>query len=290
MNNDEIKIVIYSYKGKLLKDIVQNTIDKSSKKNKLFFHIYDQYPLQRADFFNSLDRCHYEHIFWDHITSPCLHKKNGIDEYDFKFTMILGDNVFLNENWDEDLINLVKTNSNIIVSGKNITKLRHKNYFYLEKTGYVSENFTLNNYIDRNLIFGYSDTIKKVEYPSYLKYNGEEETLSLMYYCSGVDIYSAPNSLYKKEGDENIAKLYTTFSKDHNYNEFISLLKNGINKYVDISQSKQKIDSFCEYHKISVDEINKIPFPDTDVEYNPNNMEFDSIDSKRFMSKVNYIS
>jgi hypothetical protein len=286
-----IDIVIYSYKQKMLKKIVLNLIEKSSKKNGIHFTLYDQNPLTRIDFFKSIKSCQYNHIFWDNIKGPCHYKAAAVNDNlcDSDFMLLMSDNILLKDNWDEELINALP-NKNSIISVKNKIQLKNQGLFYFKKEESVSDIFSSTNFVGRDLIFGHSSTLKRVGYPQYLKYYGEEETLSMMYYSDNVKVYSCPNNFYAKEGKNTIEEIYTTFSKYHNYNEMISLLKNEKNKHIDLNNPlSPSIENFCQIHGIDRNSIYSIPFPDTDVEYDPDESKYRDIESNKFMTKVNYI-
>jgi hypothetical protein len=70
----------------------------------------------------------------------------------------------------------------------------------------------------------------------------------------------------------------------------IDLFKKQKNKYEDIGKPLMgDAASFFGKHKINIDELNYIPFPLNDVEYDPDASLFTDIDSKKFMTKINYI-
>jgi hypothetical protein len=284
-----INVIIYSYKGKLLKDVVKNTLNNSSSIHNISFQIFDQHPLNRKELFNDITDLQYMHIFWDHITSPCKYKSNSIKSSNFDYTLLISDSIMLTKNWDSVLVNYVG-NKNIVVSGKGKTLIENKNIFYLNKKEIKSTGFEINNWIDRDFIFTQTSTLKNIEYPEYLKYNGEEEVLSMSYFCNGIDVYSADSSFYTKDLLNGIETTYHTFSEDHNYNEFINLLKNGFNKYITLTGLSKTVEEFSNFHQISRDYLKPLPFLKDDVFYDPQVNVFDKIDSKKFMTKVNYIA
>ena len=284
-----IDVIIYSYKNKMLKEVVDNLLEKSSKKNAIYLHIFDQHTLTRQDYFDKVENCAYQHILWDNIAGPCFYKNQLIQESKFTYTLIMSDNIFLNDNWDEELINALP-NSKSIISVKNKIKLVQDGLFYFKKEEVVVDKFTNSNFVGRDLIFGYTETLRTIGYPSYLKYYGEEETLSLMYHADNIKIYCCPDNLYKKEGADNIETLYTVFSKYHNYNQMIQLMKNEKNDYTNIGLPLMSpIVDFYNIHGIDIDQTYPLPFEINDVFYNPTDSKFDNIDSKRFMTKINYI-
>lgn len=294
MSKDEdlpnpIDVIIYSYKGKYLKEVVDNLIQKSSKKNKIYIHVLDQSTLTKQDHFDKIFDLTYNHIFWDKIKGPCYYKNNILKESKFSYTLFLSDNIFLSENWDEYLLNNL-TNKYSIISGKNITTLQNDGPFYISKKEIISDQKNKTYFVNRDLIFGHTETLQQIGYPWYMKYYGEEEILSVLCFTNNIKIDSCPNYFYQKRGSDTIKELYTTFSKYHNYNEMIYLFKNKKNKYIDIDQPLiPDISFFFKMHDIDPNLLNPLPFSLNDVEYDPDVSNFDDIDSKKFMTKINYI-
>lgn len=284
-----INVVIYSYKGKLLKRVVDNLLQKSSKKNMIYVHVYDQSTLTKQEYFDQFDSLTYNHIFWDKIKSPCYYKQNIINNSKFSYTLLLSDNIFLNQDWDEFLLSSLP-NKQSIITGKNNTILSNDGIFYLKKEEIKTEKMQQVYFANRDLIFAHTSTLQSVNYPSYIKYYGEEEILSLLYFSNNIKMYSCPDKFYTKESSDTIKDLYTTFSKYHNYNEMIDLLKNQKNKYDSIDEPLMPdVNMFLKLHQIDLESIHPLPFPMNDVEYDQDLSKFDDIDSKKFMTKINYI-
>lgn len=284
-----INVIIYSYKGKLLKDVVSNTLQKSSKKNMIYIHIYDQSTLTKQDYFDQFDSLTYNHIFWDKIKGPCYYRHKTIQQSKFSYTLLLSDNIFLEQDWDEYLLKNLP-NQKCIITGKNKTVLSNDGLFYFKKEEIKIDKIESTYFANRDLIFAHTKTLQEIEYPYYMKYYGEEETLSLLYFCNNIKMYSCPDNFYKKEGEDTIENLYTTFSKYHNYNEMINLIKNKKNKYVSISEPLMEDTLvFFKHHNIKPELVHPLPFTMNDVEYDPDVSDFDDIDSKKFMTKINYI-
>jgi hypothetical protein len=49
------------------------------------------------------------------------------------------------------------------------------------------------------------------------------------------------------------------------------------------------VNMFLKLHQIDLESIHPLPFPMNDVEYDQDLSKFDDIDSKKFMTKINYI-
>jgi len=284
-----IHVTIYSYKNKLLKEFVKNLLDKSSKKNNIAISVLDQSTLTRQDYFDTLSQVHYDHIFWDKIKGPCYYKNEILKESKYSYTLFLSDNVYLNQDWDEHLLSNLQGKYSII-TGKNKTTLTNDGLFYLKKQYEITNNFDKSYFVSRDLIFGHTEILQQIGYPWYMKYYGEEEILSIMFFANNIKIYSCPDNFYKKEFPDTVEQLYTTFSKYHNYNEMIKLFKTRENKYESINRPLMgDIPFFFNSHEINLEELNYLPFALDDVQYDPDLSLYTDIDSKKFMTKINYI-
>ena len=289
MNKPKVHAIFYGYKNRVLKESVMSAINNASTDIELKVTVYDQNPLIRNEFFDKVNNCRYIHIYWDYIISPLSHINSGLSQEDSDYTMVSYGRINLSKDWDVELIK-ISNDSNSVVSGKNKTIIKQKNLFYLETFTDKTNTFEISNYINKDFIFGRSSVIEKLRFPDYLKHEGVNEVMSLSYFTSGINIYSAPDSLYQITGPDTIDSMYTTFSKSHGYNEFIQLAKTGKNNHIIIKNRAKSVKEFEEFHGIDLSLINKIPFPMDDVQYNPHEMPFDDVDQKKFMTKVNYIA
>lgn len=281
MNNIDIDVFIYSYKGKNLLDVIKN-INKTSS-SKIRITVLDQHPINRSNLFE-IDNVIYKHIVWDMQSQPNKYKSSFIKKSTSEYVLIISDNIILENGWDKKFINFIKDDN--IISGSGNVKLYSKNLFYLDKEILPTSDFTITNYINRDFIFAKSSTLKSLDYPFYIKFNGEEETISLIAYSSGIDIYSAPSFLYKKYDQLKITEIYAPFSLNHNYNEAISLLLTGKNKFQTL-KDVGKISDFENFHGIRFkDVLNPLPFIDNDVEYNQYASHFGRMGGKKFVEKV----
>jgi hypothetical protein len=288
MTTNDIDVIIYSYKGKLVKDVIGSLIANSSGKRKINVVLMDQHPLVREKLFADFPNLYYNHIFWDLQISPLFYKNDAVNYSKAEYILILGDNVLLNKDWDEQLIDFVDK-TNCVVSGNKKVSIYQDSLFYLEKSLTDSESFSVTNFIDRDFIFFQRDKFKKFDYPTYLKYNGEEEALSLSIFASGTDIYCAPSQTLTKVGKSTIEELYVPFSINHNYNEVVELLHNGSNIFNDGSSWSRSVKDFSDFHKVDFLNINRLPFPTNDVLYDPANMNFNSVDARRFVARTKAI-
>jgi hypothetical protein len=285
-NNVDINIFVYSYKGKYLKDVIQNLIDKSSKKYTVGIGICDQHPLDRREAFEAMG-VGYKHLFWDWVSNPSEHRTSNAMYSRSRYMLLISDNVMLSENWDEKLISSV--NDNIIISGNSSVKINAKNLFYIKKEKNKIDKITETNFIDRDLIFGTRNSMSALNYPSYLKYNGVEETLSLDLFTKGLSIVAMPTDFYHTVGEPTMETLYVPFSLNHNYNESINLFKNGKNCCISILNRPRSVEDFCNYHSFDFKSLEPLPFATNDVEYDPEKLNFNQVDARRYASTTKAI-
>jgi hypothetical protein len=290
---NSIGIGIYSYKGKKIFDVIDNLLKNKNENTIITINLKDQHPMDRSEQFKSIIKKYknvngsYHHVFWDWITSPITHKQEILRITKNEYYLFLSDNILLSKNWDLELINFIN-NKNIILSGNKNIKLINKNLFYIDKIENDIDIFTKTQYINRDFIFGRTSIIKTIDLPKYIKYDGEEETLSIKYFISGFDIYAVPTNLYSYCCETSIKNIYTPFQTGHNYNEVVSLMKNGHNLFE--SYDINKIKEFWQYHNFNINKIKKIPFETNDVDYDPNSAKYDKIDGRRFIDKQNAIN
>ena len=278
----KISAVIYSYKNKNLRGIVDSLISNTA--SDISVNIYDQHPIDRKEKFLDIN---YTHVFWDKIKSPCEYKAEFLINNSDDYVLILSDDVVVSKNWDIKLIDFIK-DKNIIVSGMGNSVIKKTNNFYYEIESTYSDQFLISNIANTNFMFAHKDIWNKFSYPYYLKYHGEWLGLSLNAFRQNIDIYSAPSDIYSDLGERTIETLYTPFSKDHKYNKLMSDLKfgedNENNKYYRTSAQ------FLNFHNIDREAINLLPYENNDVLYEPTNLNFQDVDHRKFLERVNRIS
>jgi hypothetical protein len=116
-------------------------------------------------------------------------------------------------------------------------------------------------------------------YPPFLKYYGEEEFLTANLLELGYEIVSVPEGVYADLGQRTIERLYTTYSKEHNYNFALDRIKDSSN-----------FKALLSANGIDSDKIYRLPHQNNDVSYNPNSLEFEDIDDgRKFIGNVHAI-
>ena len=270
MNN--IGVGVYSYQSKNLIQTISEIKEKSSHKNMLYFYIIDQNNIDRTrsfdepDFYSSIV---YKYIKWDSIKSPIEYKKDAFKSLNKTYYMQISDSVLLSKDWDVHAINFLNNNKNSIISGNSTVNLKNKNLFMIEAERSPSPNFNKINYIDRDFIFGKTEDLLKINYPTHLKYYGEEESISIDLIDKSINVYSFPDEylLIKKNSLETE---YTPFSLTHNYNKFVEQYSDKVYKNFNLT-------------------INPLAFEDSDVMYDTNQSQTDRIGGMRYINKVKEI-
>jgi hypothetical protein len=289
MMMSDISVIIYSYKGKVLKNVIENLLDNASDRNRLHFKVIDQHPLKRDNIFEKELACAYTHIFWDWQNSPIGYKKTMLDATTEKYTLFISDNIFVQKDWDIQLVDFIKDSKNV-VSGNNKVRLEKQGHFFIKKNYNAHAGFELTQFIDRSFVFGKTSTFNQgVVLPEYLKYNGEEECLSVELFTSGSDIFSAPYSMYNSINKNTLDELYVPFSLNHNYNAAIDLMQNGFNEFVSVAGRERTVEDFNIFHNNIFKSLSKLPFQTNDVEYDPMNLNFNSVDARRFVARTKAI-
>jgi hypothetical protein len=233
----------------------------------------------------------YVHLFWDFQDSPIVEKNKYIKKSSADYILLISDDVTVSFGWDELLLN--HYTDDIVMSGSGVVEVSMKDLFSIKKQYYPSAAFNLTQIIDRNFIFASSPVWQEIHMPVYLKYNGEEEVVSLSIISNGRDIYSVPFNTYTDSNFRSLERLYTPFSLDHNYNTFVKIIKNPSNaKWRDIIGDPSKVSDFLEFHGLTQESINYLPFWNNDVEYDPNNMIIDDdtiVGGRRFITLLKSI-
>ena len=284
--NKTIEVIIYSYKGKYTKDVISNLDKNKSGQNNVSIVLIDQHPLDRTeDFKQSVLR--YKHIFWDLQISPIALKAKEVRQSRGEYTLILQDNVLLNKDWDQELIQVLGEDQ--VISGNHAINIKNKNLFYIEKEKVSISTKCLTNLISRELIFAKTRLLKGVAFPEYLKYNGEEESMSIDLFTRGINVHACPSSFYSLVGSPTIETLYTPFSINHNYREAIRLCQTGSNTFYNFNNRLRSLDDFYEAISFNFESIEQLPFVQDDVLYNPHKLNFNKVDARKFIDRTRKI-
>lgn len=265
---NSIGILIYSYQNKNLINTIKEIIDKSSRNNILYFYIIDQNNIDRT---RSIDidelniNIKYRYIKWDSIISPIVYKQDGLRSLKTKYYMQISDDVLLIQNWDTEFINFLNKKTNTILSGFGTTEPYIKNNFFIKLNIKNSDKFESTKFINRDFIFGLTEDILKIGYPTQLKYYGEEEQMSINTKNINLQIYSIPSDYIINNSIPLDNEQYLPFSITHNYNKF--LINNNIKEYYGL-------------------DIPLLPYEDNDVLYDVQKSQIDKMGGLRYINKI----
>jgi hypothetical protein len=267
-----ISCVLFSYKNKNLKRVVDELI--LNTKNQIFIVVFDKHNLNRKNLFSDLsykNKVEYHHVAWDAIKSPIDYKKEILYNSNSEYFLSISDDILVSTNWDAESIDFLKT-KDIVLSGSGRLTLEKKNLFFFSQLRQKSLDFNKTNFIDKNFIFCRTGILKGV-YPHNLKYFGEDEMLSLNLFNKNIEIFSLPSGLYRDMLVRSIENSYTTFSLEHNYN-------------LVIEEYKKAPEEFLTVCGIDRNSLCPLPYAHNDVEYNPEQLSFQDLDSRKFVMDI----
>tara|TARA_R110001606_G_scaffold17539_1_gene67854 strand:- start:1917 stop:2768 length:852 start_codon:yes stop_codon:yes gene_type:complete len=282
MTRRNIHAVVYGYKSSNLPAAVAAIYDNASPSAVISVVVHDQHPLNRASKMPTRDSLEYNHVFWDHQYTPINYKKKeGVSTNEDYFLSISGD-ITLGKDWDEELIKAIDGREHVAISGMGKANVSIEGKYFIKNSPTESDSFTISNYIDRNMMFGPSRVFNITRFPTYMKYFGEEEMISLDLFFKGIPIYSCPSGYYSDNNERSIEKLYVPFSIEHHYNSFIDFIN-------DAEDEQDSVERFFIFHGIDYKKIKKIPYQIDDVLYDPNTLQIVDIGGERFIDSVNAI-
>lgn len=275
--NKSIGIFVYSFQNKDLIAMLSDIVNKSSGKNKLSFYIIDQNNVERSRLFD-IDASHvkmiYKYTKWDSIKSPIAHKFDGSRILVCDYFMQCGDGVYMSKDWDIKLIEKmesVRYNNQTIISGNHKLEYKNKNLFMVEAVKSKSEDYSPVKMIDRDFIFCLSSDIKWLGYPTYLKYYGEEEQMSIDINRKHYNLLCAPTELFINNTIPLERHGYVPFSLTHKYNDFVK-------------------DNDKNVRGLFGVDIKQLPFNNDDIAYVIDKSETDKIGGERYLNRTRIIN
>ena len=277
----KISIILVGYKDKNLYNATIHLKDVTVSDN--FIHVFDQHPIMHSKEFSEIPNCHYEHKIWDNMHGPAYRRATKVFDTsgEADYVCIISPDIELIHGWDLELISRLGT-SKTIFSGSGNAVVKQKDLFSIGVDYETSDSYSLTQIIDRNFIFGRTESFAEIVMPDFLKYHGENEYLSLVFLSAGHSIMSIPSQMYTDSKERSIENMYHTFSLEHNYNVVIDLLNcKNISRYK-ITESAVK--SFLSFHKIDISKIHRLPYNADDVLYDPYDLKMHKIDARRFLT------
>jgi len=265
-----IDVIIYSFKNKNLPKVVESVLNNTSSDVKIY--VYDQHPLLREHLFVD-ERVSYTHIFWDWIYSPATFKVKAINKSSSEYILFLSDDILLSDNWDVECLAQIASVPDSLISGIGKPSVKKKDLFSISVDYSTSQSFDETILVSKNFLFGSRKVIKRISYPSDVKYFGEDELLSFRFFHSGTKVFSAPSSLGEDLKERTLETKYHTFSLEHKYNKIFKEISNEF------------------WIALGFDSCPIIPLPYNadDVSYNPNQIDFNDLDSRKFISNIKAI-
>lgn len=265
-----IEAVVYSFKNKNLLKVVDAILQNTD--NSVTVTVYDQHPLFRESLFTD-DRVSYNHIFWDHIYSPGTYRVRSLKKTPAEYVLLLSDDYVVSPGWDTKCIEQLKGNANSIVSGVGKPSVHTKDLFSIKAEYEDSTSFDIATYVSKEFLFGRTRTMLSVSYPSDVKYFGESELLSYRFFKNNTQVWSCPSDIAVNLNEKTLESKYRTFSLEHKYNTIFNEITNDF------------------WAALGFDGVPIVPLPyiNDDVSYNANQIEFNDLDSRKFISNVKAI-
>jgi len=281
MTNMPITIIVVGYKDRGLLDFVNHI--KSVTRSRNMVLVTDQHPISHKEEFSSVDGCHYDHLIWDSIEGPAQHRaKRILDAVSYSdYICVISPDITLKDGWDLDLMDKLESGK-IVLSGSGSVSVSNVDMFSLHAKYTSSSEYTTTQIVDRNFIFAKSEALLKVVSPGFLKYNGENEYLSLAILSAGYDILSVPQHVYVDANIRSVENTYHTFSVEHNYNVVVDMLNGvGLSAY---NISEEALLEFLSFHGLPKGPIKRLPYSTNDVEYDPYKLKMHGVDARRFIA------
>jgi hypothetical protein len=283
-----VAVIIVAYKDKNLRAMVDDIRSKS--KHDVRFNVFDQNAIDhRNDFKDIEESCSYEHKIWDDIAGPCKARYNKFhDMRNEDYVCMISPDITLPYGWDEYLINYIDSASvPVVVSGAGAVNVTQPNLFDIKAEWIDSDDYRVTNFIDRNFIFASREAFNSIEYPEFLKYAGEQEYLSMAFLSQGYEIHSMPTHLISDSKERSIETKYCTWSREHNYNVVVGIIKGKDLEQYKINESGRS--KFLNSYNIDPDSINYLPYQTNDVSYDPYKIKIHDVDARRFIVGVKAI-
>lgn len=240
----KIFVFCYSYQKKNLDDLFK-LINLISNTYDITFTLVDQSSINKDNKYkNNKFILNYIHVPWDSISSPIEYKKYFLATSKFDYYLQIGDSVdFTIENLSSMLLFLDQNNNSIL------THIEDSN-----------EDFLISKSISRSFILGTKLSAARIKFPTFAKYNGEQEYIFYHAIKDGLTVYGVSSKIVTDKTIDLNKVDYVPFYLNHNYNAIAEELGLKKNKY--------------EYN---------------DVSYNIRKSKFDNILGERYINKTKII-
>lgn len=239
-----IFIFCYSYQKKNLDDLFK-LINLISRSYSVTFALVDQSSINKdSKYKNNKFILNYIHIPWDSISSPIEYKKYFLSISKFDYYLQIGDSVDFTIESLSMMLSFLDQNNNSLLT-------------YIEES---NQEFLTCKVINRNFILGSKPCAAKIKFPTFAKYNGEQEYIFHHAIKDGLTVYGVSSKMVTDKTIDLNKLDYVPFYLNHNYNAIAKELGLKTNKY--------------EYN---------------DVSYNIRKSKFDNILGERYINKTKII-
>jgi hypothetical protein len=237
-----INIFLYFYKNKNILNIINLLNEKSSKKNILFFDVYDQDNEKKYKLYENLNNVKYNHVFWDKNFGVSYFRNKSLQN-NFDYFLELKNLETIAENWDEKLINC--SNNSICLTGNNIPDM---NLIFIDKTNSCLLSQIYN-----------------------LKFYGQEIKLLYLLYKNSLKINYLEDRFCSFNKDTLLMSDYVPYSLYHGYNKNMEIINNDDDFIL-----------YCNKNNIAIDRYKPLAYQVDDLDYSEISYVIDYNHSEKF--------
>lgn len=226
---DKIYVAIASYKDKELVDTIYSLLRRAENPERIFVSIFSQDDIhpKLENIFNAfgVENFFYEKVHFSEARGVGYARLKTQEKLslDFKYYMQVDSHTRFIQNWDNILISDYKQSQNfwktpIVFSSypipyvydkngnevifeteeANIVEIEKVESFETYKTNYYSKKIAdsgeLHPHFCAGFVFGLSEYILKVPYDKNIYFIGEEHTMSIRFFCQGINIIAPKRS------------------------------------------------------------------------------------------------
>lgn len=247
MIKQSLDVFIYSYSNEHLLKSVRSMVTNCDSRYLINITIFDQSKNHISESFYEKEYPHikinYNKVDILSSKSPTSYKKEFLEKSSSDYIAFMSDSTTYSVSWNKKIINFLLEFPDAIVSGQGRMSYSKVNG-YLEKKYSRSPYFLKADFIDRDFIFGKAEVIKKIPWPDYLVYFGEEEDILLSCIENNIPVYTrTSNSCIIDRNKHDVTGMYSIPIHENNdlpydiyknYNILIDRIKNTTS---DISKS-----------------------------------------------------
>jgi hypothetical protein len=222
-------------------------------------------------------------MVWDKQVSKFLIREQIANSSDADYFFSIDQAYLFSKDWDKDILGLY--NDGEVLSGNHGISFSTSYKFRTEYSEFDISEKTKTNFISPRFIFTKMDIFKKLPSLRRIKYFGESEVLSFFLNSKGIDIYAVPTEMFLSLDSDISSHEYLPFSRTHNYNLVIDMMKNKENIFFD-----DHVDTYDISNKIGYNfyKLSYHPFQKNDIEYSVET-SIDDLSGTRFFGGIRSI-